>query len=121
MEETLLFVDGIGLERASDITSAPFWNHQTRRREGGTTSLPLPRRSKFLLVPKAVVHRRGIFDPGENYRHYVQVWAWTGRATGAPTSRWRTRSLTRPRPEVARTIAPNCAATSRRLEMVVGH
>ncbi|ORA82085.1 hypothetical protein K3U93_18515 [Mycobacterium malmoense] len=98
IEETLLFVDGIGHDRVSDMTinivrcplieftqsmcdlygiptvpglnSGPMWNRMTHSWEAVHVTMPMPS-GKLLLVPKAVVRKTGTFDPGEYLTHFV--------------------------------------------------
>lgn len=98
IEETLLFVDGIGHDRVSDMTinivrrpligftqsmcdqygiptvpgldSGPMWNRMTHSWEAAHVSMPMPA-DKLLLIPKAVVRKTGTFDPGEYLTHFV--------------------------------------------------
>lgn len=99
VEDAILFVEGIGFDRVSDMTtniirrqlivftqdvcqyygipmvtgvgSGPMWNRRTRAWEQGFTKLPVAAGSKLVLVPKSIVRRSGIFDPGEYYNHHV--------------------------------------------------
>ncbi len=99
LEDTVLFVEGIGFDIISDITtniirpqlidftqevatyyhiplsenvaSGPLWNRRNRTWEGGFTALPLGPRGPLLLVPKSIVRRNQTFNPGEYYNHFV--------------------------------------------------
>ncbi|GAA1615279.1 hypothetical protein [Leucobacter chromiireducens] len=98
IEETALFVPGIGHDRISDMTiniirsqlikftqrmclehgiplepgldSGPQWNRHTHRWEAEHVSLPMPN-SKLLLIPKGIVRKTSIFDAGDYLTHYV--------------------------------------------------
>jgi hypothetical protein len=99
LEDTVLFVEGIGFDIISDITtniirsqlieftqvaadyygiptvegvvSGQLWNRRRRRWEQGYTSLPVTPFGPLVLVPKAIVRRSQTFDPGEYYNHFV--------------------------------------------------
>jgi hypothetical protein len=99
LEDTVLFVEGIGFDIISDITtnilrsqlieftqdaaeyygmpvvdnvnSGQLWDRRRRRWTQEYTSLPVTRHGPLLLVPKSIVRRNQTFDPGEYYNHYV--------------------------------------------------
>jgi hypothetical protein len=99
VQDTLLFVDGIGHDRVSDMTinvirrplieftqrmcvlygirtqsgieAGYFWNRKTLRWSSGYASFPVVRGKKLLLVPKAIVRKNTIFDAGEYLTHFV--------------------------------------------------
>ncbi len=100
IEDTLLFVEGIDHDRVSDMTinivrrqliaftqgmckkygiptveglaSGPFWNRNTHAWEQGFVSLPMPTDAgKLILVPRAIVRTRGVFDAGDYLTHFV--------------------------------------------------
>lgn len=102
LEDTVLFVDGIGLDRISDITtnviraqlvkftqdacqyygipltpgiaSGPCWNRSDHRWYETFAELPIANGARLLLVPKSIVRQGGIFSPGEYFTHYVQTY-----------------------------------------------
>lgn len=99
LEDTALFVDGVGFDIISDITtniirgqliqftqetatfyqipltpgvvSGQIWDRQRRQWHQGYVTLPVTHYGPLLLVPKSIVRRNQTFDPGEYYRHYV--------------------------------------------------
>lgn len=99
VEDAILFVEGIGFDRVSDmttniirrqlilftqdvcrfygiplvkdVTSGPLWNRHKHAWEQGFTALPVTPSGRLLLVPRSIVRRNGIFDPGEYYTHHV--------------------------------------------------
>jgi hypothetical protein len=99
LEDTVLFVEGIGFDILSDITtnivrsqlleftqdvagfygipltkgigSGQLWDRQTRQWSQKYTSLPLTKHGPLLLVPKSIVRRSQTFDPGEYYNHFI--------------------------------------------------
>lgn len=100
LEDTVLFVEGIGFDIISDITtnilrsqliefthdvcdyydiplqsdvaSGQMWDRGTRSWLQEYTSLPVPNGGQpLILVPKSIVRRSQTFDPGEYYNHYV--------------------------------------------------
>jgi hypothetical protein len=99
LEDTVLFVDGVGHDRISDITtnivrgplieftqdaaryygiplaknvaSARCWNSSLRSWEVGFVDLPKLKTGPLLLVPKCLVRRRPTFDPGEYIDHHI--------------------------------------------------
>ncbi|WP_156181240.1 hypothetical protein [Mycobacterium nebraskense] len=99
VEETLLFVDGIGHDRVSDMTinivrrplieftqrmcndydipmvpsvdSGPMWNRMNHSWEAKHVDIPMPSGNKLLLVPRAIVRKGGTFDPGDYLTHFV--------------------------------------------------
>lgn len=98
VQETVLFVEGIGHDRVSDMTiniirrqlidftqrmctlydipmvsgvdSGPMWNRHTHAWESSHVDLPMPN-GKLLLVPKGVVRKTATFDPGDYLTHFV--------------------------------------------------
>jgi len=99
LEDTILFIEGIGPDIVSDITtniirgpliqftkdvsdyygiplqsgiaSGQLWDHRSRRWTSGFVSLPRTKYGPLLLVPKALVRRQPIFNPGEYYNDYI--------------------------------------------------
>lgn len=101
LQDTILFVDSIGHDRVSDITiniirsqlitftqdvcryylipmkpgvsSGRLWDRQKSAWTQNTVELPVPTKGgpPLLLIPKSIARRRGIFDPGEYYTHYI--------------------------------------------------
>ena len=101
VEDTLLFVDNIGHDRVSDMTinivrrpliaftqemcekysiemvagldSGPMWNRHLHRWEVDHVSLPMPslESGKLIMVPRAIVRKRGVFDAGDYLQHFV--------------------------------------------------
>jgi hypothetical protein len=99
LEDTALFVDGIGFDIVSDIAtniirkplidftqdvcsyysiplvsdvvSGQLWDRKRRKWRQEYVELPVIGTSKLLLVPKAIVRRSQTFDPGEYYNHFV--------------------------------------------------
>lgn len=99
LEDTVLFIEGIGHDRISDITtnivrgplleftqdasayygieltsdvpSARCWNGSVRRWEVSYVDLPTIDSRPLLLVPKCVVRRRPAFDAGEYLDHHI--------------------------------------------------
>lgn len=99
LEDTVLFIDGIGHDRISDITtnivrgplieftqdaalfygikltkdvaSARCWNSSLERWEIGFVDLPTVKSGPLLLVPKCLVRHRPTFDPGEYINHHI--------------------------------------------------
>lgn len=101
LEDTSLFIDGIGHDRISDATinivrsqlikftqatcrlynipmfsgvdSGPMWDRKTKNWKHLHTELPIPNKTseKLILVPKSVVRREGVFDPGKYLRNFV--------------------------------------------------
>lgn len=99
LEDTVLFIDGIGHDRVSDITtnivrrplieftqdaaefygiqltqdvaSARCWNPSLQRWEVEYVDLPIVGSEPLLLVPKCLVRRRPTFDPGEYIDHHI--------------------------------------------------
>jgi hypothetical protein len=98
VEDTMLFVIGIGHDRISDMTinivrrqliqftqdvcsvygipqvtglnSGPMWDRRSHRWTATHVSLPMPN-GKLMLVPKSVVRQTPIFDPGSYLTHFV--------------------------------------------------
>lgn len=100
IEDTALLIEGIGEDRISDLTTniireqlvqytqaaaayygikveaklsiGPYWNTHKAEWQQATADLPLPSRGgPLLLVPKSIVRRSLLADPGIYYRHYV--------------------------------------------------
>ncbi len=99
LEDTVLFIDGIGHDRVSDITtnivrrplieftqdaahfygiklvkdvaSARCWNSSLQKWEVQYADLPTTKTGPLLLVPKCLVRRRPTFDPGEYLDHHI--------------------------------------------------
>jgi hypothetical protein len=99
LEDTALFVDGIGFDIISDITtdiiraqlihfthdacayygiplmdnvaSGQLWDRHRRTWKQEYTSLPVTDYGPLMLVPKSIVRRNQTFDPGEYYNHFV--------------------------------------------------
>jgi hypothetical protein len=98
VEDTVLFVEGIGHDRVSDKTinivrkqlieftqrvcatygipmvpgldSGPMWNRHSHSWDPRLVELPMPN-GKLLLVPRAVVRKSSTFDPGDYLTHFV--------------------------------------------------
>jgi hypothetical protein len=98
-EETVLFVEGIGHDRVSDMTinivrrqlieftqrmcvlygitmvpdvdSGPMWDRHTHSWGHQYVSLPMIGNEKLLLIPKAVVRKTSTFDPGDYLTNFV--------------------------------------------------
>lgn len=99
LEDTVLFVDGIGHDIVSDITtniirgsllkftedaanyyqiplspdvnSGPMWDYQDCKWEQEFVPRPMTTHGPLLLVPKSIVRRSQAFDPGEYYQHHI--------------------------------------------------
>jgi hypothetical protein len=99
IEQTILFVDGIGHDRLSDMTinivreqlikftqevceergittvdgvdSGPMWDRHRHRWHAQHVRLPIAGDSRLLLVPKSIVRKSGVFDPGDYLTHFV--------------------------------------------------
>ncbi|THV35215.1 hypothetical protein [Glycomyces buryatensis] len=99
LEDTILFIEGIGFDIISDITtniirgslieftqdacryynipmeedvgSGRIWNHHSRTWMHQYVSLSVTSDGPLLLVPKSIVRRSTSFEPGEYYTHYV--------------------------------------------------
>jgi hypothetical protein len=99
LEDTVLFIEGIGHDRISDITtnivrgplieftqdaavfygiplatdvaSARCWNPTQQQWEVAYADLPIVDERPLLLVPKCLVRRRPTFDPGEYLDHHI--------------------------------------------------
>jgi hypothetical protein len=101
IEDTVLFVEGIGPDRISDMTinivrsqlieftqemcrkygikmhkgvdSGVMWDRRLNRWYTDFVELPIPKKSssKLLLIPRAVVRRTSTFDPGDYLRNFV--------------------------------------------------
>ena len=98
VQNTVLFVPGIGHDRISDMTinivrrqlisftqrvaethgielvpglnSGPMWNRHLHHWEADHVDLPMPN-GKLLLVPRAVVRKTSTFDAGDYLTHFV--------------------------------------------------
>lgn len=98
VQNTVLFVPGIGHDRISDMTvnivrrqlisftqrmaavygielvpgldSGPMWNRRLHQWEAEHVDLPMPN-GKLLLVPRAVVRKTSTFDAGDYLTHFV--------------------------------------------------
>lgn len=99
LEDTVLFVDGIGFDIVSDITtniireqliefthdacdyygipmtdnvvSGQLWDRRSRRWSQRYVALPMTKNGRLLLVPKSIVRRSQTFDPGEYFNDFV--------------------------------------------------
>jgi hypothetical protein len=99
LEDTILFIEGIGFDIISDVTtniirrplvrftgdvcsyygipltsgvaSGRLWDHRRRAWTQEFVSLPVTEHGPLLLVPKSIVRRSTTFNPGEYYNHYV--------------------------------------------------
>ena len=99
LEDTILFVPGIGFDIISDIAtniiraqlieftqdvcgyydipltgdveSRRVWDPQTNSWKHFYVPLPVTNHGPLLLVPKSIVRRVPMFDPGEYFNHYV--------------------------------------------------
>jgi hypothetical protein len=99
LEDTVLFVEGIGFDIISDITtniirsqlirftedaaayygipmtpnvvSGQLWDRRQRRWTQRYTDLPITTGGPILLVPKSIIRRNQTFDPGEYYNNFV--------------------------------------------------
>lgn len=99
LEDTVLFVEGIGFDIISDITtniirgplieftqdiagyygipltddvaSGQIWDRHQRHWTQGFTRLPTTVHGPLILVPKSVVRQNQTFDPGEYFNHFV--------------------------------------------------
>jgi len=99
LEDTVLFVDGIGFDIVSDIAtniirgplttftqdacayydiplkpgvvSGALWNPTTQLWYQTYEPLPVVNHRRLLLVPKAIVRRNQTFNPSEYYTHYI--------------------------------------------------
>lgn len=99
LEDTVLFVEGIGFDIISDVTtniirsqlieftqdvaryygiplvenvvSGQTWDRRARRWTQSYTSLPRTKHGVLLLVPKSIVRRNQTFSPGEYYNDFV--------------------------------------------------
>ncbi len=99
LEDTVLFVDGIGFDIISDITtniirgqllkftqdvatyykiplvnsveSGQLWDRHNRKWTQMYAPLPVTAHGPILLVPKSIVRRNQIFNPGEYYNYFV--------------------------------------------------
>lgn len=99
IEQTILFVEGIGHDRLSDMTinivreqlikftqeacdargiptiddvdSGPMWDRGRHRWHAEHVRLPVAGGNKLLLVPKSIVRKAGVFDPGDYLTHFV--------------------------------------------------
>ena len=99
IEDTSLFIDGIGPDRISDavcnilrgplirythemcayygipmmqnVPSGPVWNPVAECWEDNLVPLPVTSFGKLILIPKAVVRHRLVYDSNHYYRHYL--------------------------------------------------
>jgi len=98
LEDTILFIDHIGHDRISDITTniirgplveftqdvcgyygipmqsgvaVRVWDSRNGTWRQKFTDLPMTSTGRLLLVPKEIVRARGNFDPGSYYQHYI--------------------------------------------------
>lgn len=99
VQETVLFVEGVGHDRVSDMTinivrrqlilftqemcnqygipmvqgvdSGPMWDRVQSKWVAEHVRLPMPNGKKLLLVPKGVVRKTSTFDPGDYLQHFV--------------------------------------------------
>lgn len=99
LEDTALMVEGIGLDRVSDVAtniirgplirytqeaaghygiplkqgvaSGGVWDPKLRTWIAGFTDLPVTKRGPLILVPKAIVRRRLDYNQDEYFTHYV--------------------------------------------------
>lgn len=99
VEDILLFVEGVGHDRVSDMTinvvrrqliaftqemchkygipmrpsveSGAMWDRANHRWVQNRTYYPIANSQKLLLVPKSVVRRSGTFDPGDYLNNFV--------------------------------------------------
>ena len=99
LEDTLLFVDGLGPDMLSDavcniirgplieytqnacayygipltagIDSGPVWNPLSERWEHDLISLPLTKAGPVVLIPKVIVRIKQTYGSDEYYRHYL--------------------------------------------------
>lgn len=99
LEDTALMVEGIGLDRVSDVAtniirgplirytqaaaahygitrkqgvaSGSVWDPKLRDWMSGFTDLPVTKRGPLILVPKAIVRRRLEYNQDEYFTHYV--------------------------------------------------
>lgn len=60
-----------GIPMEPDIQSGPLWDHHAKRWTSKTVELPVAAGDRLLLVPKAIVRRKLVYDVDEYYRHYV--------------------------------------------------
>jgi len=99
LEDASLFIDGIGPDRISDavcnilrgplirytqemcayygipmvqkVPSGPIWNPVAERWEDSFIPLPVTSFGPLILIPKAVVRHRLVYDSNQYYRHYL--------------------------------------------------
>lgn len=99
LEDTVLFVEGIGFDIISDITtniirsqlikfthdactyydipltpnvvSGQLWDRRAHGWTQAYTALPVADHRPVVFVPKSIVRRNQTFDPGEYYNHFV--------------------------------------------------
>ena len=99
IEDTCLFIDGIGPDRISDavcniirgpliaytqdvcnyygipltkdVDSGPVWNPQNKKWEDELVSLPTTPFGKLLLIPKIAVRHRLVYDYSSYYTHHL--------------------------------------------------
>jgi len=56
---------------ATDVSSGPVWNMNTKTWDVDYVSLPTPKEQKLLLVPKSIVRINADYSVSEYYRHYI--------------------------------------------------
>lgn len=122
LEETVLFVEGVLHDRVSDMTinivrselirftqqvcvkygvpltpgveSGPMWDRRTHRWTADFAELPLVPSGKLLLIPRAIVRKRGTFDPGDYLQHFVLPYMAEREMNTVGSPLVRQRSLT---------------------------
>nr|WP_154922000.1 hypothetical protein [Microbacterium testaceum] len=126
VQETVLFVEGIGHDRVSDMTiniirrqlikftqevceyygipmvpqvdSGWMWDRRTQTWVTEHVELPMPN-GKLLLVPLAVVRKSPTFDPGDYLSHFVLPYLQDVELSSAGSTLVRTRTSRRLRGE----------------------
>jgi hypothetical protein len=114
VEDTVLFVEGVGHDRVSDMTinvvrrqlieftqrvcndygiplipdvdSGPMWNRMTHAWEHTYVELPMVDNKRLLLIPKTVARKTATFDPGDYLTYFVLPYL-VGRELATPGSR----------------------------------
>lgn len=99
LEDTILFVDGIGPDKLSDavcniirgpliqythqacnyygipltagINSGPIWNSRDKKWESSLIELPMTKEGPLILIPKVIVRAKQSYGHDEYYRHYL--------------------------------------------------